>query len=97
MPKNIERKLDHIYRLANRRLRPKSLQHTFTDTAQLTERANGRGKVARSASMILQLPLFTMKGGVRGRIEKRRRSGASRCLPSSFVWSPRRRQLFEAL
>jgi len=48
--KSIERKLDRIYRLANRRLSPKSVQHTVADTAQRTERANGCGKAARSAS-----------------------------------------------
>ena len=48
--KSIERKLDRIYRLANRRLSPKSVQHTVADTAQRTERANGCGKAAGSAS-----------------------------------------------
>ena len=49
--KSIERKLDRIYRLANRRLSPKAVQDTVADTAQHKEPANGCGKVARSASL----------------------------------------------
>jgi transposase InsO family protein len=49
--KSIERKLDGIHRLANRRLSPKSVQHAVADPVQLKERANSCGKIARSASL----------------------------------------------
>jgi hypothetical protein len=49
--KSIERKLDGIYRLANRRLSPKAVQGRVADTAQRPEGANGCGKAARSASL----------------------------------------------
>ena len=42
----IERKLERIARLANRRLSPKAEQQTVTESAQQTRRANGGGKAA---------------------------------------------------
>jgi transposase InsO family protein len=47
----IERKLERIYRLANRRLSPKVGQQTMPEAAQRTHPANGCGKAARSASL----------------------------------------------
>jgi transposase InsO family protein len=43
----IERKLERIARLANRRLSPKAVQHLLPEVAQETRRDNGRGKAAR--------------------------------------------------
>jgi hypothetical protein len=43
----IERKLERISRLANRRLSPKAEQQTEPETAQETRRAKGCGKAAR--------------------------------------------------
>lgn len=43
----IERKLERIARLANRRLSPKAVQHPLPETAQETRRAQGGGKDAR--------------------------------------------------
>jgi transposase InsO family protein len=47
----IERKLERIYRLANRRLSPKAVQQTVAESTQQTRRANSCGKAARSASL----------------------------------------------
>jgi transposase InsO family protein len=47
----IERKLERIARLANRRLSPKAEQQTAPAAAQPTRQANGCGKGARSASL----------------------------------------------
>jgi len=48
----IERKLERIYRLANRRLSPKAVQQTaVAGTAQQTRWPNSCGKAARSASL----------------------------------------------
>src|SRR5712664_1222319 len=44
--RSIERKLERIGRLANRRLSPKAEHQTVTESAQPTRRANGRGKAA---------------------------------------------------
>jgi transposase InsO family protein len=46
LARTIERKLDRIYRLANRRLSPKEVQETAS-----SRRGNGCGKDARSASL----------------------------------------------
>jgi transposase InsO family protein len=47
----IDRKLDRISRLANRRLSPKAEQQAMTASAQPTRRGKGCGKGARSASL----------------------------------------------
>jgi hypothetical protein len=47
----IDRKLDRISRLANRRLSPKVEQQTVAEPAKATRPANGCGKGARSASL----------------------------------------------
>ncbi len=47
----IERKLDRIYRLANRRLSPKAVQETVAHRAPRRAGENGCGKAARSASL----------------------------------------------
>jgi hypothetical protein len=47
----IERKLERISRLANRRLSPKAEQPTEAEPVQRTRRASGCGKAARSASL----------------------------------------------
>jgi transposase InsO family protein len=47
----IDRKLDRIGRLANRRLSPKAEQQAMTESAEATRRAKGCGKGARSASL----------------------------------------------
>jgi len=51
LSRTIERKLDRIGRLANRRLSPKMEQQTVAEPAKPTRRANGCGKAARSASL----------------------------------------------
>lgn len=49
--KLIERKLERIYKLANRRLSPKAVQEGSANPASRTRRANGCGKDARFASL----------------------------------------------
>lgn len=49
--RSIERKLERIARLANRRLSPKAEPPRVAEAAQPTRRANGDGKAARSASL----------------------------------------------
>ena len=49
--KVIERKLQRIYELANRRLSPKAVQEGPVKPAERTPRAKGCGKAARSASL----------------------------------------------
>jgi len=51
LSRNIDRKLDRIGRLANRRLSPKVEQQTVGEPAKPTRQANGCGKAARSASL----------------------------------------------
>jgi transposase InsO family protein len=59
----IERKLDRIYRLANRRLSPKAAEEMFS--RQRGQRENGCGKDARSASLEIKkrFPLSHSRGG----------------------------------
>jgi len=47
----IERKLERLSRLANRRLSPKAEQPALSETKQQRQRAKGCGKAARSASL----------------------------------------------
>jgi len=49
LSRNIDRKLDRIGRLANRRLSPKVEQQTVGEPAKPTRQVNGCGKAARSA------------------------------------------------
>lgn len=60
--KVIERKLDRIYRLANRRRSPKEVQETASN--RRTRRGNGCGKDARSASLEItkRFPLSHSRG-----------------------------------
>ncbi len=56
----IERKLDRIYRLANRRLSPKAAQQTVAEPTQRTQQANGCGKAvpaSRDLEIASRFPL----------------------------------------
>jgi transposase InsO family protein len=57
LSKRIERKLERLARLANRRLSPKAPQQTATESAQRTPRANGYGKDAALGNPYAGFPL----------------------------------------
>ena len=61
----VERKLDRIYRLANRRLSPKAAQATVANPAPRRAGENGCGKDARFASLEIakRFPLSHSRGG----------------------------------
>jgi len=61
----IERKLERIYRLANRRLSPKAVQAKEVEPARRPQRGNGCGKDARSASLEIpnRFPLSHSRDG----------------------------------
>lgn len=65
LARTIERKLEHIYRLAHRRLSPKAVAAIAVEPVRRTRRGNGCGKDARCASLEIasRFPLSHSRDG----------------------------------